>query len=224
MEWTCKDIRSVLKNLKEKDKKETGTALSGLTRDELVEMAEQHNLTITKSDTRGDIIVKLREKIRMTTPARGEDLIGFGKCLGMSYTACKERNLDYCKWVLRTKQERKMDTCSELQRFAKWLEEEFEVESQQKDKKETEFEDEPDPTWILPDIDNDYKQHGATNTDIDIDCRKSTASSATPATSSDRMTRLERQVDNLTKLIMETMIKDDKITSPMTDADKRLGE
>ena len=223
--WTVEELRTILRTNKSSNSGTTKEpAMTSMKRADLVEFAESLGITVGKNDTRGDIMVRIRAAVRAKNPPKGNDTILFGKCHGQTYAECLENNRDYCKWVTTTAEERGDEAHPELRRFALFINNSKAPKSNPE--QETDFEGEPDPVWVIPEVKT--KSEPKTGTDP-VATRSAEAgdgpgsSTAASSTASDRMTRLERQVENLTGLLTQSIMSqnEERTKEGMSDSSKR---
>ena len=116
------DIRNKIHNRKVTER------ITGLTRmraDELVAKCRELGLTYQSSNGRYDsrdlMIVNIRKHLASDIMPLDDDIVSFGKCKNLQYKTVRDEFPDYCDWVLKTVEERGLETSQDLRRLAKYL-------------------------------------------------------------------------------------------------------
>ena len=224
--WTVEELRTILKTNTNNAGTTKELAMTSMKRADLVEFAEGLGITVGKNDTRGDIMVRIRAAVRAQNPPKGNDMILFGKCQGQTYAECLANNRDYCTWVTTTAEERGDEAHPELRRFALFINNSKAPKTNTE--QEAEFADEPDPVWVMPEV--KIKNESTTKSGTNPVGTRAAETGGGPASSgaasssgSDRMSRLEWQVENLTALLTQSIMsqQEEKMEKGMTDSSKR---
>lgn len=88
---------------------------------DLAAALEAHQLQVTVSDTRGTMLLRLREYFELNQMKSEESLVGFGPHKEKTYQELMKKEPEYCEWVLHMMEESKADGNAKLRSLAGFL-------------------------------------------------------------------------------------------------------
>lgn len=90
-------------------------------KDNIVALAQEHKIEVTRHQTIPQIYAKLEEKFTMETPPTAMDKVNFGKWADLTYGQMALNHKDYLAWCAQTFKDEGDNAHWRLVRLAKWF-------------------------------------------------------------------------------------------------------
>ena len=130
--WTSVEIKSRIKELLERDRLPGLGVNSNSLKSEIQKKCEEKGLTVTKNDTRGSLLRKLRSAQEFEMKGTEDTVVGFGQFANRMYREIPQYYLD---WVIEIFRETPLECNPKLARLAAWALAQQEQEEEEPDDK-----------------------------------------------------------------------------------------
>ena len=116
--WSSIEIKDRIRELSERDHQRKGLGVNGNSlKEQIYQECVKQGLSVTRHDTKGSLLMKLRAAQEYEVAGSDETIVGFGKYASLKYKEVPEY---YIKWAIDTYQEGATTCCGRLARLAKW--------------------------------------------------------------------------------------------------------
>ena len=115
--WTSLELKSRIKELTERDQQTCLGVNSNSSRAEMEQMCRERGMTVTKNDTKGSLLRKLRSAQELEVKGSDETIVGFGRYAERKY---KEVPQTYLDWTMEVFREGPTECSGQLARLAAW--------------------------------------------------------------------------------------------------------